>query len=68
MNTKTCSDCDFWEQRMRPHHKQGQCRRRSPTWTSSYSGEEELRRWPLTFDNDWCGEGKWSPDLSRVIK
>lgn len=47
---QTCRNCRFWEPA--DEDEVGECRRRSPR-----PGDEQRPAWwPITADEDWCGE------------
>lgn len=51
-----CRNCFYWDQSGSESH--GFCRRDTPTVVSG----ETKGYWPITENDDWCGE--WEEDLS----
>jgi hypothetical protein len=54
-----CHQCQFWDPvhvGSRTKSKEGRCRRKAPT-PHPHSRNDTGTHWPLTFDDDWCGEG-----------
>lgn len=48
-----CHTCMFWVPK---HGKLGRCRRHCP---------EVSNGWPVTFEDDWCGDHKLDKDISK---
>ncbi len=63
--TETCQNCRWWDQ-WTDHPNQGLCRVAAPASTNVTDDPEEASprglgwcsypEWPVTYDNDWCGE------------
>lgn len=56
-----CKTCRFWRKPM--DRISGECRRNAPKpigWVAGNDDEENIPRveavWPVTFDDDFCGE------------
>jgi hypothetical protein len=52
-----CGNCRFWEMFPDPNGP-GVCRRHAPRpkMTASMSVTKTTATWPITHDDDWCGE------------
>jgi hypothetical protein len=57
----TCQDCRFWEEH-EPEDWIGICRRHAPTALTRITTDdgklplEVEARWPMTTNEDWCGD------------
>ncbi len=59
---KCCKNCVYWDEfDSQDSNKQGYCRRYAPNLRQ---GEAEKGSWPVTFENDWCGDYAPNPDLN----
>jgi hypothetical protein len=57
-----CGGCRYWAKKA-GEKARGECRRRAPAPANADDANEEGwptygAAWPLTFDDDWCGEFK----------
>lgn len=56
-----CKDCIFWDCLQggsATRAPEGRCRRHAPFPATENMEVEPATVWPLTFDDDWCGEGR----------
>jgi hypothetical protein len=68
-----CADCKFWNRDEGPFEV-GRCHRYAPrpvVVAGTEEGEEPLARpdlpvWPLTIDEDWCGEFIPKHEATRI--
>lgn len=65
-----CEMCYFWRQnkdRDGVLHRRGECRRRSPLPGKDPKGYDK-HKFPITYDNDWCGEHQVEPPEAELRK
>ena len=59
-----CEKCIFWVKKT----KYGECRKTAPQ--ARASANNGYAKWPHTWPDDWCGEGrvKWKPGPVKFSK
>lgn len=62
MQIVVCGDCAYWE---RNGDGTGECRRRTPAFIDVDDGN--CRVWPMTFDDDWCGDAQLAPPRLHAV-
>jgi hypothetical protein len=55
---RRCDTCEYWEGfHPRDGNKgRGKCRKRSPQIISIPPSFTGIAKWPITHDDDWCGD------------
>lgn len=71
MTERICAQCRYWQAdtqyttKEMPEPRIGECRRHSPPALRS-TANAAYWAWPLTRDNEWCGDWKDVMRLPRI--
>ena len=51
-----CDQCRWWEGHANVKYDEGSCHRHAPRGRERDAAGEDIRPWPITLNDDWCGE------------